>query len=189
MKKLLPFLTLIFLVGVIAISTYNLNKKQETDQENLISNTDESSNVQFIKAKILLPEFSLPDLYNDDKDFSKKNLTGKYSLINFFASWCTTCLAEHEILLRLKSENIIDIYGIAWRDIDENTKNFLKENGNPFKLVAKDSRGLFTKITGIIAVPETLIVDQNGNVVMRYRGNLQDFAIDEIKDFLQANSH
>jgi hypothetical protein len=90
-------------------------------------------------------------------------------------------------LLKLQSEKIIDIYGIAWRDIDENTKSYLEESGNPFKKVAKDSRALFTKITGIEAVPETLIIDPKGNVVMRYRGNLQDFSIDEVKEFLREN--
>jgi hypothetical protein len=63
----------------------------------------------------------------------------------------------------------------------------LEESGNPFKKVAKDSRALFTKITGIEAVPETLIIDPKGNVVMRYRGNLQDFSIDEVKEFLREN--
>ncbi len=189
MKKFLPFLTLVFLVSLIAVSTYKLNKKQESEQSFSSSNDSEILSVHFVKEKIFLPEFSLPDLYEETKDFSKKDLLGKYSIINFFASWCTTCRAEHEILLRLKDEIKIDIYGIAWRDIDENTKNYLKKSGNPFARVAKDSRGLFNKIIAIQAVPETLIIDKEGNVVMRYRGNLQDFSVDEIKDFLQKNSY
>lgn len=184
MQKFLPFLTLLFLVSLIGISTYNLNKKQQVEE---LQNSDEL-NVHFSKIKISLPEFSLPDLSDEEKSFSKKDLIGKYSVINFFASWCTTCRAEHEILMRLQSEKIIDIYGIAWRDIDENTKNYLKDSGNPFKKVGKDSQGLFTKITGIQAIPETLIIDPKGNVVMRYRGNLQEFSIDEIKEFLKKNN-
>jgi uncharacterized protein involved in exopolysaccharide biosynthesis len=31
------------------------------------------------------------------------------------------------------------------------------------------------------------IIDKKGNVVMRYRGNLQEFSINEIKEFLQKN--
>ncbi len=177
MKKYLPFLTLIFLVSLIGISTYKLSKKQENNQQT------SGSDVHFREEKITLPEFSLPDLFDENKEFSKKNLSGKkYSLINFFASWCTTCRAEHEILLRLKSEGIINMYGVAWHDIDENTKAYLENSGNPFDIVAKDNAGLFTKITGITAVPETLIVNHEGNVIMRYRGNLQDFSIDEIRN-------
>ncbi len=184
MKKYLPFLTLVFLISLIGISTKQLSKKQEVIEE--LQNASElDSGVHFFKQKIILPEFSLSDLFNENENFSKKDLVKKYSLINFFASWCATCRAEHEILLRLQSEGIIDIYGVAWRDIDKNTKSYLKSSGNPFKKVAKDSTGLFSKITGIDAIPETLIIDPDGNVVMRYRGNLQDFSIDEIKRFLK----
>lgn len=183
MKKFLPFLTLIFLVSLVAIATYNLNKKQE------ISTTESGggADIHFVRTKINLPDFSLPDLFDEEKNFSKKDLASKYSMINFFASWCTTCRAEHEILMRLHDEKIIDIYGIAWRDFDDKTKSYLSKNGNPFKKTASDSRGLFTKIAGIQAIPETWIVDKNGNVVMRFRGNLQEFSIGEIINFLKSN--
>jgi len=186
MQKFIPFLILAFLVGLIGISTYNLNKKQESGQNQISENSEELS-IHFTPVKIILPDFSLPELFNENKNFSKKDLVGKYSIINFFASWCTTCRAEHEILLRLQSEGLIDLYGVAWHDIDENTRSYLERSGNPFKKVAKDNRGLFTKITGIQALPETLIIDPKGNVVMRYRGNLQEFSVDEIREFLRKN--
>lgn len=182
MKKFLPFLILVLLVGTITLSTYKLNKKQEAPQGQF-----DESRIHFVKTKITLPEFSLADLFDENQSFSKKDLIGKYSVINFFASWCTTCRAEHEILMELQKEGIIDLYGIAWRDIDENTKKFLEKNGNPYKKTAKDGMGLFNKITGIEAIPETVIIDKEGNIVRRLQGNLQEFSIDEIKEFLQKN--
>lgn len=187
MQKYLPFLILVFLLGLIAVSTYNLNKKQELENSTPQFNELDDGGVHFARQIIKLPQFSLPDLYKDNAEFSKKDLKGKYSIINFFASWCLTCRAEHDILMRLQSENIIDIYGIAWNDIGENTKNYLQKAGNPFKKVAKDNRGLFSEIIGIKSIPETLIIDPKGNVVMRYRGNLQDFSIAEIREFLRKN--
>jgi cytochrome c biogenesis protein CcmG, thiol:disulfide interchange protein DsbE len=185
MKKFLPFLTLIFLLGLIGFSTYNLNNKETLEASQSRDSNPEDVGVHFQKTHISLPEFSLPDLFEESGEFSKKDLIGKFSVINFFASWCTTCRAEHEILLRLKSENIVDIYGVAWHDIDENTKNYLAKSGNPYTKVAKDARGLFTKITGMQAVPETLIIDAKGNVVRRFRGNLQEFSLEEIRQFLK----
>jgi cytochrome c biogenesis protein CcmG/thiol:disulfide interchange protein DsbE len=186
MKKFLPILILAFLLGVIGLSTHKINKSQDKmiEQHSLES---EGSNVGFTPVKIHLPDFSLPDLFDDSANFSKKDLQKNYSLINFFASWCTTCRAEHAILMRLHDEKIIDIYGVAWRDIDDKTKEYLAREGNPFTKTAKDSQGLFHKITGIEAVPETLLIDKEGNVVMRFRGNLQEFAIDEIKEFLKQH--
>lgn len=184
-KKFVPLLALLLLIFVIAIATYNLNQEQKKSVA-LVETLPESENV-FVRTKITLPEFSLSDLFDENGNFSKKDFKNKYSLICFFASWCTTCKAQHDILMNLKQENIIDIYGVAWRDINENTKEYLKKYGNPFKKTAADNGGLFTKIAAIQAVPETWIIDQNGVVAMRLRGNMQDSAIVEIKNFLEKN--
>lgn len=181
MKKFLPFGALIILVLAIGFATYNLKQKQDI----AAGQNNEEYGVHFVKTKIALPEFSVPDLYDENKFFTKKDLIGKYSIINFFASWCTTCRAEHDILLNLKSQNIIAIYGIAWRDISDNTKSYLEKSGNPFTKVANDASGQFTKIGGISAIPETWIVDKEGVVIARFRGNLQGFSIEEIKEFIK----
>ena len=186
MKKLhrfLPFIILLSFVALISIAIIKSSSKQVVD-ENQVSNEFEA---KLLKQKIKLPEFSLPDLFDENKSFSIKDLVNnekKYSIINFFASWCTTCLAEHEALMHLKSENVADIYGVAWRDFGKNTINFLDKNGNPFKKVALDSQGLFTRILGIKAVPETVVVDPAGNVILRYQGNISHETVLEIKNFL-----
>ena len=182
MKKFLPFSVLVIFVVLIGLVTYKLSDpKQNFDQQNSEDQPVGENSEPASRVKISLPDFSLPDLFNDNKDFSKRDLIGRYSVVNFFASWCTTCLAEHEVLIDLQNKNIVDIYGIAWRDIDNKTRAYLKKHGNPFERVAKDSRGLFTKITGINAIPETLVIDPSGHVVLRFRGNLQAANIEEIE--------
>ena len=194
MKKFLPFLILVFLITLTGVSIYNLNSQQakatspKLDKSDNEVKSDNEINIHFSEVNIKLPDFSLPNLYEQNKTFSKKDLIGHYSIINIFASWCTTCRAEHNILLRLQGEKIIDVYGIAWRDIDDNTKYFLRKNGNPFDVVATDSKAVFSKLINLNSVPETLITDPKGNVVMRYRGNLQEFSIDEIKKFLRSRN-
>lgn len=179
MKKFIPLVILAILILAIALATYRINEQTLTDLDS------KDSSIHFSKVEIKLSDFELPDLFDEKKKFSNANLQGEYHLVSFFASWCSTCRAQHDVLMRIKNENIIDIYGIAWRDIKENTKTYLEKSGNPYKLVASDSKALFSKIAEINAVPETWIVDKNGVVVMRYRGNLQEFAVDEIKNFLE----
>lgn len=181
MNRFLPFLILIFLLGLIAVATYNLNKQQDVKT----SANNEEFGVHFVKSEIALPDFSLPNLNLGEEEFSKKDLRGKkYSLVNFFASWCTTCRAEHEILLRLKKSGIVDVYGVAWRDIASNTQNYLQQYGNPFKKVANDAKGSLSQEAAIQAIPETWIVNEDGIVVWRFRGNLQDFSIEEIQSIV-----
>ena len=95
--------------------------------------------------------------------------------------------ASIKLYFKLKSENSIDIYGIAWHDFKDKTISYLEKNGNPYKRVALDSQGLFTRIIGIKAVPETLVVSPEGVVVLRYQGNLTDEIIPEIKKFIAKN--
>jgi cytochrome c biogenesis protein CcmG/thiol:disulfide interchange protein DsbE len=175
MKKYLPLLLLVFFIFVIAFATYRINSKQ--DLENIKA-------VQNDTVKIALPNFNLADLFKENQFFNNDTIKQKYSLINFFASWCTTCVAEHEILLRLSDEKIIDIYGVAFRDIDANTKNFLMQHNNPYTQVAKDSQGILAKQLNVEAVPETFLIDNKGNIIKRYQGNLQEFMIDEIKNII-----
>jgi cytochrome c biogenesis protein CcmG/thiol:disulfide interchange protein DsbE len=184
MKKFLYLIFFTILLVITIIATYKISNNSPKTAPSL---EEGQSDTAFFRVNITLPEFLFNDIFSNDQNFSKKDLEGKYSIINFFASWCTTCHAEHQILLSLSEEKIIDIYGIAWRDVDENARQYLEENGNPFTKVVSDGNGLFTKLANIQAVPETWIIDKKGDVVMRFRGNLQEFTIKEIKDFLNKN--
>lgn len=186
--KFLPFAILLLILILLSLASVGLIKKSQSSEQEKAALTQSPSNEflgQIQENKIFLPDFSLPNLYNENAEFSKKNLIGHYSVINFFASWCATCRDEHEALLSLQKDNIVKIYGIAWRDISQSTKKYLENYGNPFEIVALDSRGLFTKIIDLKAVPETLIVNPNGLVIARITGKLEPEIIERIKVIIQ----
>jgi cytochrome c biogenesis protein CcmG/thiol:disulfide interchange protein DsbE len=193
MNKFLPLAILFSFLALIFFAVSNINKNnndiaiasEETTQDNQSSN--DNGGVNFVETLIELPDFILTDINEGGKNLTKKELIGKYTIINFFASWCTTCLAEHDILLRMQSEAIADLYGIAWRDIDKNTLKFLQKNGNPFSKVGADNKGIFSKIANIEAVPETWLVNPKGQVVLRLKGHLHDFSVDEISRYIKLH--
>jgi len=197
MKKFIPLGILLLFIYLISLAIYNLNQKQNPDSQEITeqevssdsdnSKSDLDEDINFSSVKFELPEFSIPELYDKSKNFTKKDLKGKYTIVNFFASWCSTCHAEHDILLKLQSEAIADLYGITWRDIDENTIKYLQQNGNPYSKVGTDSKAIFTEIANIEAVPETWLVNPSGEVVLRLKGNLQEFSIDEIKRYIRLH--
>lgn len=198
MKKFIPLTILAVLILLISLAIKNISKTQgdnatiseeisENDDSETRQGNDEEGFVNFVETTIDLPDFEIPDLFEDNKKFTKKDLLGKYTIINFFASWCSTCIAEHDILLRMQTEAIADLYGIAWRDINNNTQKFLQKNGNPFSRVGADNKGFFSKFANIEAVPETWLINPQGKVVLRLKGNLQEFSIDEIKSYIRLH--
>ncbi len=200
MNKFIPLAILFVVIFLIAVATSNLSNKQSdnaTNSQEISSSTknedsadlqeDGGSNINFTEVEIDLPDFSIPDLFEAGKTFSKKDLIGKYTIINVFASWCSTCRMEHDTLLRMQAEALADLYGIAWRDIDKNTIKYLQQNGNPFSRVGADNKAIFSKITNIEAVPETWLINPKGKIVLRLKGNLQEFSVDEIKRYIRLN--
>ncbi len=169
-KQFIPLIALLVVVILISIAIFKIYKKQR------VSNND------FSKIDITLPNFELPIIDDPNQVFSANDLREKYSLINIFASWCVTCIYEHQILLDIKEQNFIDLYGVAWHDIDANTTKYLEKNGNPFVKVIVDKKGFFTKIIGLKAVPETLLIGPDLKIILRFQGNLQQYMIDEIKN-------
>jgi len=194
MNKFIPLAVLLTFLLLIFYAVSNINNNHNDNATSLdepsseeISAKNHDEEVNFVETSIDLPDFIIPDIYESGKSFTKKDLLGKYTIINFFASWCSTCLAEHDILLRMQSEAVADLYGIAWRDINENTLKFLQKNGNPFSKVGADNKGTFSKIANIEAVPETWLINPKGQIVLRLKGNLHDFSIDEIKRYLKLH--
>jgi cytochrome c biogenesis protein CcmG/thiol:disulfide interchange protein DsbE len=89
-------------------------------------------------------------------------------LVNFWASWCEPCRAEHPILEALQKEGVV-IYGVNYKDTPEAAAKFLAEMGNPYTKIGADS-GPMALDWGVYGVPETYVIDGKGVVVLRVAG-------------------
>ena len=92
-------------------------------------------------------------------------------LVNFWASWCPPCRAEHPKLLEL-SEQGVQIIGVNFNDNEDNASLYLKESGNPFTSIAFDPSGKTAIDWGVTAPPETFIINSEGVVIFRFAGPL-----------------
>src|SRR5262245_57005326 len=62
------------------------------------------------------PAIDLPGLGEGAPRLSLDAFKGQPVAINFFASWCIPCRAEHPLLKQLGSEYGVQVIGIAWKD-------------------------------------------------------------------------
>lgn len=110
---------------------------------------------------------------------------GEVVMVNFFASWCVPCRAEHGYLTELVEETGVPLYGINHRDKPEDAAAWLAELGNPYARIGADP-GRAAVEWGVTGVPETFIVDGAGRIRYHHRGPLVPDIIDsQVKPLLE----
>lgn len=89
-------------------------------------------------------------------------------LVNFFASWCTPCRAEHPLLTRLAAEGVT-VYGVNYKDKPDDALGFLAELGDPYTAIGAD-QGAMAQSWGVYGLPETFVIDGDGRIALRFSG-------------------
>ena len=103
-------------------------------------------------------------------EFELLYFKGQPVLVNFFASWCLPCRAEHPLLERIAKEHGIAVIGIAYKDKPDDARRYLDELVNPYATVGLDESGRAGIEFGLTGVPETYVVDRAGIVRHRLAG-------------------
>ena len=127
-----------------------------------------------------LPTFSSISLYNNEETLLSDNLKGNYTLINFFASWCTPCRAEHHLFFKIKKE-IPELYilGFSHKDDLNDSKKYLEEEGNPYSFVGIDRDGKIAFDFGVFGLPETFIINEDRKIIYKHTGPLTKKIIED----------
>ncbi|MBW6400141.1 DsbE family thiol:disulfide interchange protein [Roseomonas sp. HJA6] len=119
------------------------------------------------------PDFSLPPLDGADRPgLSAADLRGPLPgpvLVNFWASWCVPCVAEHPQLMRLSRDGV-PVLGINYKDKTADALAFIRRRGDPFTRLGVDEPGRVAIDWGVYGVPESYLIDRQGIIRWRYAG-------------------
>jgi cytochrome c biogenesis protein CcmG, thiol:disulfide interchange protein DsbE len=96
---------------------------------------------------------------------------GEVTVVNFWATWCPPCRAEHPVLLEMAAKGV-RVAGINIMDEDRKAVAYLAEHGNPFLGVVTDPNGRNRVEWGVTAPPETFIIGGDGTVLFKFVGPL-----------------
>ncbi|MBT3197958.1 MAG: DsbE family thiol:disulfide interchange protein [Gammaproteobacteria bacterium] len=164
-RALLPisFVVLLFLLLSLGLK---LNPRHESDDSPMIGK--------------LAPEFDLPDLIATGDRFSRADLNGQVSLVNVWATWCPSCRAEHDVLMRLAATGEVPIFSINWTDRPDSGGSreaallWLGRLGNPYQKTGDDGENIAGLEWAVTGAPETFLIDVEGRICNRITGPLND---------------
>lgn len=122
-------------------------------------------------------DFTMDSL--DGTTYTLSELRGQYVIINFWATWCGPCRTEMPELQAI-SEDYADnfiLLGINQREDVERVQAFADELNLSFPLLINPPDDVLLNYQ-VINLPQTLIVDPNGELIWRRFGpiNLNGFA-------------
>ena len=170
MQKIIKITIIFLLIFILGIFFLSLNKSSNYNTESLVGNK---------LGEIELVSFEDNSIFTND-DFKKNSFT----LINFWASWCAPCRIEHPQLMELSKENNIKILGVNFKDKKINALKFLKDLGDPYEYLTRDSNGKQSVNFGIYGIPESILIDNKLTIIKKFVGPLTKQDLNNIKEII-----
>lgn len=122
-----------------------------------------------------LPTFSFPDVNGTQQSVTQWQ--GKVIVLNFWATWCPSCLKEIPAFMNLQTQygEKVQFIGIALDDV-EAVKTFQQKTVVNYPLlISGDFEGFqLAKTLGniISAIPYTVVTNAEGIVIYRHSGEI-----------------
>lgn len=180
MKRLLIILPVVILVPLLILMLWGLNRDPSA-----LNLALENRPLPPLQMYLLNDDYASPDF--PPAPLSQHIDRDRPTVINFFASWCVPCVAEHPELMALATEDDIRLLGILYKDTDANGQAFLQRLGDPYQVVFTDPRGRGAIDMGLYGVPETYVISADRTVIGRVDEPLTNpGAMDELKAYISA---
>ena len=141
----------------------------------------------------LAPKFDLEFFegyeWNGKTAASLDDMNGQIVFMNFWASWCVECRLETDDLeaaWQKYADQGVGFVGVAYADVEPNSIAYMEE----FDVTFPHAPDLGTRISNdyeITGVPETFIIDQNGEIAYVQIGPISGQALDQVIGQLLAD--
>jgi len=133
-----------------------------------IFKTPQTTKVTLTETGSAPPDFELTDINNNRIKIAE--LKGSVVLVNFWATWCGSCVEEipsMERMFRLLSgDSRFKVVTILYKDDLQRAKDYMSQNGYTLPVYMNPDSSA-EKTFGITGIPETFILDKKG--ILRHK--------------------
>ncbi len=166
-RFVLPGVIVAAAAAVLALLTFGISSQGDTS----------SIDAQVAKGQFPVApnaHLSLPVL-GSSVTRSLADFRGKVVVLNVFASWCQPCAAEAPLLAREQralTRRDATLVGVTYLDNPSASEQFVRQYHISYPIL-RDVSGSFVRSFGTTGVPETFVINRNGQIQA-----LQRFPVD-----------
>ena len=128
------------------------------------------------------PAFTVPLYGTDGGSFTFDGASGKPTVINFWATWCTPCVNELPYFEALyeKYGDQIDIVAIHSDLVTDDVDEFLAREGLSLPFALDETGDVIASLGGSTMLPMTVVVDSAGKIVYNKVGSVTFELLDSL---------
>lgn len=170
--RIIPAIAGVFMVSIVGLILWSMFAPESARRET----------AHQIGGAIVLDEprpvndFELTTL-GSDETVSLSDYRGKTVVLNFWASWCQPCVREIPILMRATRELGDDVVLIGMNTLDDEDEAIAMMNEFSMNYVNLNDNdrgsGAVSVDFGVRGVPETYVINADGDLVAYRRGDFQ----------------
>lgn len=129
--------------------------------------------LMLLDAPVAVPEAVLLDA--EDGEHRLSDYTGKWVVLNFWATWCAPCRREMPSLERLQAAmpEIAVVPVATGRNAVEGIRRFFEEAGVKSLPILRDPQSDLARAMHVMGLPVTVIIDPEGREVARLIGDAE----------------
>ncbi|MCF8335571.1 MAG: TlpA family protein disulfide reductase [Bacteroidales bacterium] len=171
MKRLMVLL----LLPAVLISCKQNNKDEKQTQNSERSKKEVQADIKestHVKKGQEVPDFTFTT--TEGEEYSIQDLQEKVVLLNFFATWCPTCMKEmpalqEQIWEKYRDNKDFFLVSIGREQNMNKMKEFKKEKGYDFNFAPDTGRVIYGKFAEKY-IPRNVVINEEGTIVYQNTG-------------------